>query len=162
MTALGFRAAASSDSLGFEKVRLWAYTQRLFSALDTLELCQFCFGPGLLYGISDIVELVNAATGWSTTLWEIMQVGERRINLMRMFNAREGFSSEDDDLPDRVFEPLRGGHTEGNRIDREEFKEAKRQYYEMMGWCPQTGIPTGLKLKELALEWVLEASDKIQ
>lgn len=162
MTALGFRVAASSDSLGFEKVRLWAYTQRLFSALDTLELCQFCFGPGLLYGISDIVELVNAATGWSTTLWEIMQVGERRINLMRMFNAREGFSSEDDDLPDRVFEPLRGGHTEGNRIDREEFKEAKRQYYEMMGWCPQTGIPTGLKLKELALEWVLEASDKIQ
>ncbi|NLH88648.1 MAG: aldehyde ferredoxin oxidoreductase family protein [Firmicutes bacterium] len=159
MATLGFRVPVPSDSLGFEKVRLWAYTQQLFSALDTLELCQFCFGPGLLYGVSDLVELVNAATGWSTTLWELMQVGERRINLMRMFNTREGFTSDDDGLPDRIFERLQGGHTEGNRIDRGEFEEARRQYYEMMGWCPRTGIPTELKLKELALEWTLEAKE---
>ncbi|NLA06265.1 MAG: aldehyde:ferredoxin oxidoreductase, partial [Firmicutes bacterium] len=124
-----------------------------------LELCQFCFGPGLLYGVSDMVELLNAATGWSTTLWEIMQVGERRINLMRMFNIREGFTSEDDDLPARIFEPLQGGLTEGNRIERREFEKAKKEYYEMMGWCPCTGIPTELKLKELALEWILEAKE---
>jgi len=31
-----------------------------------------------------------------------MLVGERRINLMRAFNAREGFNESDDTLPDRI------------------------------------------------------------
>ena len=111
MTSLGFRKAVPPSVLSFEKVKLWAYSQKLYSALDTLDLCQFCFGPNMLYGFADMVELVNAATGWRTTLWELMQVGERRVNMMRMFNAREGFSSKDDVLPERVFEPLRGGNT---------------------------------------------------
>ncbi len=34
MATLGFRVPVPSDSLGFEKVRLWAYTQQL-SALST-------------------------------------------------------------------------------------------------------------------------------
>jgi aldehyde:ferredoxin oxidoreductase len=155
VTSLGFRSVVSPSTLNFEKVKLWAYSQRLYSALDTLDLCQFCFGLGLLYGPSDMVDLVNAATGWSTTLWELMQAGERRVNMMRMFNAREGFSSEDDVLPERVFEPLRGGGSDGNRIDRDEFSEVRRQYYEMVGWCPSTGNPTETKLKELGLEWAL-------
>ncbi len=153
--SLGFSSAVSPSTLNFEKVKLWAYSQRLYSALDTLDLCQFCFGLGLLYGPSDMVDLVNAATGWSTTLWELMQAGERRVNMMRMFNAREGFSSEDDVLPERVFEPLRGGGSDGNKIDRDEFAEARREYYEMVGWCPTTGNPTETKLKELGLEWAI-------
>jgi len=84
-----------------------------------------------------------------------MQAGERRVNMMRIFNEREGFSSEDDALPERVFEPLRGGGSDGNRIDRDEFADARRQYYEMIGWRPSTGNPTETKLRELGLEWAL-------
>jgi aldehyde:ferredoxin oxidoreductase len=48
------------------------------------------------------VTVINAATGWQYTLAEFMLLGERRINLMRAFNAREGFSSKDDVLPPRL------------------------------------------------------------
>ncbi len=155
MKTLGFSKTVPMDELSFEKAKLWAYTQMLYSALDTLDLCQFCFGINLLYGLDDLVKLVNAATGWSTTLWELMQLGERRINMLRAFNAREGMSAKDDTLPERIFEPLVGGITEGNRIDKAEFEAAKRQYYEIMGWNPVTGNPTPTKLEELGLGWVL-------
>lgn len=152
MKSLGFSKSVPIEKLNFEKVRLWTYTQKLFSILDTLELCQFCFGIGLLYGLDDMVELVNAATGWETNLWELMLLGERRINMLRMFNEREGMSSADDTLPERIFEPLKGGVSDGYRIDKGEFEEARRQYYELMCWDPITGNPTRTKLMELGLE----------
>lgn len=153
MKALGFQTAVPPGTLSFEKVKLWAYTQRLVSALDTLELCQFCFGPGSLYSLTEMVRLVNAATGWDTNLWELMLVGERRINMMRLFNAREGFTVADDELPERVFEPLKGGRSDGNKIDRQQFEEARSMYYRVMGWRPETGNPTWAKLRELGLDW---------
>jgi len=152
MKSLGFSKSVPIEKLNFEKVKLWTYTQKLFSILDTLELCQFCFGIGLLYGLDDMVKLVNAATGWDTNLWELMLLGERRINMLRMFNEREGMSSADDTLPERVFEPLKGGVSDGYRIDKGEFEEARRQYYELMCWDPITGNPTRTKLMELGLE----------
>ncbi len=155
MTALGFRMVAPPDDLSFEKARLLAYTQKLMSVLDTLELCHFCFGPGSLYSLTEMVGLVNAVTGWDTNLWELMLVGERRINLMRLFNAREGFTVDDDELPERVFEPLRGGRSDGNRIDKQQFEEARRTYYEIMGWCPATGNPTRTKVREMGLDWAV-------
>ncbi len=59
--------------------------------------------------------------------------------MLRVFNAREGMSAKEDTLPERIFKPLIGGITEGNRIDRGEFEAAKKQYYEIMGWNAATG-----------------------
>lgn len=157
IASLGFRKSTPSRELNFEKVKLWGYTQRLSSLLDTLDLCQFCYGADALFGLDDIVSLVNAATGWRTNLWELMQVGEKRVNLLRAFNAREGFSAEDDTLPDRIFEPLVGGCSDGQRIDRDAFAEARTQYYELCGWDPSTGNPTQTKLEELGLGWATNA-----
>ena len=85
-----------------------------------------------------------------------MQLGERRTNLMRAFNAREGFTRHHDRLPQRMFEPLDGGPTAGWRIDQAELDKAQEQYYELLGWDPATGNPTRTKLSELGLEWVLD------
>ncbi|MFO7624769.1 MAG: aldehyde ferredoxin oxidoreductase family protein, partial [Anaerolineales bacterium] len=96
-------------SLNAEKVRFAAYGQRFYSLLDTLELCQFVWGPAwTLYGPTETVELVRAVTGWPVSLFELMKVGERRLNLLRIFNAREGFSRKDDCLPPKFFKPLGG------------------------------------------------------
>ena len=154
---LDLKEPTAPGSLGPEKVRFAAYTQICYSLLDTLELCQFVWGPTwTLYGPSDLVKLVNAVTGWRVSLYELMKVGERRLNLLRVFNAREGIDRKQDVLPKKFFKPLGGtGPTAGTAIDPKEFEEALDLYYQMMGWSP-AGIPTRAKLVDLGIEWAVE------
>jgi len=155
--ALGLLRSSPAGELNEDKVRLWAYSQMAYSLLDTLDLCDFCFGTWPIYTFDDVVDLVNAATGWHTNLWELMKVGERRINLMRAFNAREGFTRADDRLPQRLFEPLSGGPTDGQRCDPQAVTSLLEEYYRLMGWDVTTGNPTPTKLRELGLDWVARA-----
>ena len=140
-----------------EKVRFALDTQRYFSILDTLCLCQFVWGPSWeLYGPDEMVDLCKSGIGWDTSIFELMQVGERRINMMRYFNAREGFTKEDDKLPERIFEPLKGGPTDGVVLDRKAHEQAKELYYELAGWDKADGNPTDYTMKKLSLQWLLE------
>jgi aldehyde:ferredoxin oxidoreductase len=141
-------------SLGAEKVRFAAYTQIFYSLLDTLELCQFVWGPAwTLYGPSEIVEFVSAVTGWQVSLYELMKVGERRLNMLRLFNAREGFTRKDDALPPKFFKPLAGaGPTAGTALDNQEFEAALDLYYHILGWT-NDGVPTRASLANVWIEW---------
>ena len=56
-----------------------------------------------------------------------------------------------------MFEPLRGGTRDGARVDSSRFGEARSEYYEMMGWDPETGVPSSGKLMDLGLDWVIPA-----
>ena len=143
-------------SLGPAKVRFALQTEYIYSALDCLGTCMFVWGPTWqLYHLDQLVECVRAVTGWKTSLWELMTVGERRLNLLRAYNAREGMTSADDQLPARMFTPAVGGATDGVAVDRAEWEEAKRTYYKLAGWT-EDGVPTESKLAELNLEWVAE------
>lgn len=91
------------------------------------------------------------------SFWELMKAGERRVNLMRAFNAREGITSDSDTLPERVFKPMPGPEkAKGLHVPKKDFEKAVKTYYEMMNWSPETGNPTPGKLSELGLGWVLE------
>jgi aldehyde:ferredoxin oxidoreductase len=141
--------------LNAEKVRYALYTEYLYSCLDSVNLCQFVFGPAWhLYGPSQMVDAVRAITGWNVSLWELMKVGERRLNLMRAFNAREGFGREEDRLPKKLSQALTGGESDGIRVTEEEVEQAKDIYYAMAGWDVATGTPQRAKLQELGIEWV--------
>jgi aldehyde:ferredoxin oxidoreductase len=133
-------------------VRFAAYTHQFYSLLDTLELCQFVWGPAwTLYGPRDIVQLVSSVTGWKVSLYELMKAGERRLNMMRVFNAREGFDRKDDTLPAKFFTPLSGtGPTAGVAIDKKEFETGLDLYYQINGWT-LNGVPTPAKLVDLDL-----------
>ncbi len=137
--------------LSWKKVRAFVYLQRWWSFFNMTGICDFVPVPRGAMPAEDVVALVKAATGWETSLWELMIAGERAINMARLFNLREGFTSEDDTLPDRLFEGLKNGRLEGNSISREEFKEAISIYYSMMGWNEE-GVPTKGKLLELNIE----------
>jgi len=144
-------------SLGAEKVRFATYTQIFYSLLDTLELCQFVWGPAwTLYGPSETVEMVRAVTGWRVSLYELMKVGQRRLNLLRVFNAREGFTRKDDRLPKKFFQPLQGeGPTAGVALDPAEIEAALDLYYQLNGWTSD-GVPTRASLADLGIEWAAE------
>lgn len=156
LSALGLFEPQPKFSLNSEKVRFAFYTQQFYSALDSLGLCQFVWGPAWqLYGPNQMVELVRAVTGWEVSLWELMKVGERRLNLLRAFNAREGVGAEADTVPPKLLIPLQGGRSDGVAISVEEVEVAKELYYHMAGW-DENGCPTRAKLEELALGWVAD------
>ena len=111
--------------------------------------------PRTEYSAAEHWELVRAVTGWHTSLHELLLVGQRRLNLMRAFNAREGFTHEDDALPAKCFVPLQGGATDGVSIGVEEFETARTQYYQLAGWT-EKGIPTPARLAQLGLSWATE------
>jgi aldehyde:ferredoxin oxidoreductase len=152
----GFYDTVKPEDLSLEKSRLLAYSQRYVSAIDSFAVCQFCFNTWSIYSITDLVTVVNAVTGWEFTLFELMLLGERRVNMMRAFNAREGFGAKDDVLPERLFEdPLEGdGKSAGRTVNRELFYACLKEYYLINGWDPDTGNPTDVKLRELGLGWV--------
>jgi aldehyde:ferredoxin oxidoreductase len=111
-------------------------------------------GPVWALTLTDLVEVVQAITGWETSLWELLKVGERAVTMARVFNLREGFGRKDDTLPDRLFAPLESGALKGVGIDRQEFEDLLTLYYEAMGWDPRDGVPTRGKLAELNLFWL--------
>jgi aldehyde:ferredoxin oxidoreductase len=157
LAALDLIDPQPSRVLNGEKVRFALYTQYFYSCLDTLSLCQFVWGPSFhLYGPNQMVDMVRAVTGWDVSLWELMKVGERRLNLLRAFNAREGIDRQADKLPKKMFKALTGGPSDGVAVGQEEVDRAKDLYYEMAGWDVTTGTPTRAKLEELGLTWVAE------
>jgi aldehyde:ferredoxin oxidoreductase len=158
LSALGDFGDLDLRDLSDDKVRFAYRTQCFYSALDTLGLCQFVWGPSWqLYGPTETVELVRTGTGWDADLDELLTAGERRLHLLRAFNAREGIGKAADVLPKKLFEPLSGkGPTAGVALTREEFERARDAYYRLAGCDPATGYPTRAKLVDLGLGWLAE------
>jgi aldehyde:ferredoxin oxidoreductase len=156
LAVLGFNEAQESRSLSNEKIRFAMVSQHMYSTMDSLDLCQFVYGPAWqLYGPEQMVKLVQVVTGWDDVSFEELQkVGERRLNMMRAFNAREGIDRRADVIPEKLFKPLKGGVSDGWKLDKNEVEAALDKYFEYCGWDVATGIPTKEKLEELELGWV--------
>jgi aldehyde:ferredoxin oxidoreductase len=107
-----------------------------------------------------LVQLVNGATGWNTSVFELMKVGERALALARVFNAREGYTAKDDIIPKRLYEAFKSGPLKDKKIGKETMQKAIQTYYEMAGWDPERAVPTAEKLQELDLGWVVAELDK--
>ena len=117
----------------------------------TLNCLTMCLFPG--WSLEELCEMVQAATGWNVTVFELLKVGERAMTLARTYNVREGFTAEDDELCPRSYGPTIGGALQEGGIDREELRKAVHTYYGMMGWDWETGVPTVGKLQELDIGW---------
>ncbi len=142
-----------SLDLGAQKVRMFTYLQQYYNWLNSIGMCIFAARPFGPFTVNQLIEYGRAVTGWDTSLWEAMKVGERHSNMARVFNLREGIGAKDDRLPDRLFKGLEGGALKGQKIGRKEFAQALEMYYGMMGWDPKTGIPSRYKLEELNIGW---------
>ena len=155
-SAIGLSSPLPAQSLQPAKVEFVRLTQYLYCTTDSVNMCQFVWGPSWqLYGPDHMVKMMRAVTGWDVTLAELMEVGERRLNLMRVFNAREGYDRRHDTLPEKFFKkPLAGGPSDGLAIDKAEFEAALDEYYSQCGWDQTSGNPTPETLDRLKLGWL--------
>jgi aldehyde:ferredoxin oxidoreductase len=150
--AMGILEPLPISDLSPAKIRLLIYNSLWMHFLNCAVCCYFVMVSGLV-GFERMAQLVSAVTGWNTSVFELVKVGERATTLARAFNLRERFTSDNDDMPRRFFTPHISGPLQGIALDREAFRKAKEVYYDMMGW-PQ-GAPSLSKLAELGIEWVM-------
>jgi len=122
---------------------------------DALGICRFASGG--FGGNSGLIKFLSAITGTQYTEEDYLKIGERIFNIEKMFNYREGFRREDDQLPDRFFEePLTIGDKKGAVLEKDEFNKMLNDYYESRGWDPKTSKPENSKLENLGLSFTLE------
>ncbi len=145
---LGLSGAFPLNDIGPGKVALFRFIQLKCIVQDSLLLCSF-----LPYSYEQIANLTAAVTGWNTGITEQLRVAERTLTMARLFNIREGFTTADDKLPKRFFQPKTDGVLSNTYLDPEEFERAKSYYYTLMGWDAHTGIPLPEKLEELDISW---------
>ncbi|MCK5767705.1 MAG: aldehyde ferredoxin oxidoreductase family protein [Candidatus Atribacteria bacterium] len=156
MKGLGILEPVSPTDIGQKKVNLFKILDIYWSLLDTSGVCDFGYVPRSVGTLDELLGIIQSATSWDVTWFELMRLGERSINMARFFNYREGFSSKDDTLPEVFFYNFKGGPLDAQgAIDKEDFQKALRLRYEMMGWDVNTGIPTEAKLTELGLDWLV-------
>jgi len=155
---IGLNKPQPSKAMNAEKVEFALNTQYTYSAADTVSLCQFVFGPGWqLSGPQDMADLMTAATGWDISVADIQEIGRRRLNLMRAYNAREGLQRDRDTLPKKLFKKaLAGGRSDGIIMDDAELQAGMDMYFDQAGWDVATGVPTRATLEDTGLAWVAD------
>lgn len=124
----------------------WVKTfQDLTAVIDSMGHCLF---TSFAMGAPEYTDLLNAATGTTWTVEEVLNIGDRIYNIERMFNKAAGMKPEDDRLPKRLLEePVSDGPSEGMVS---QLPLTLPQYYEARGWV--NAFPTDETLKKLGLD----------
>ncbi len=134
------------------KGRMTRIEQNRYCLQDSMIFCSFS-----RYGMDDSQRLrfTNAVTGWSISDGEAVTIADRIYTLERLFNVREGFTREDDNLPWRsLYEPMPDGPAQGNTVPLERMLT---EYYAERGWNEQTGIPVRETVERLGLSDLADA-----
>lgn len=100
------------------------------------------------------IDLMKAITGWDLTGDELITTGQRIATLLHAFNLREGFKPKEFTMPPRIAgnPPLKVGALKDITLDLEGLK---RQYYEAMGFDPETGAIRKDRIEALGLNDIL-------
>jgi aldehyde:ferredoxin oxidoreductase len=146
------------------------YGEHFCALTDALGICKFTTTEEYSLLPDDLVPGVAALWGETPTGDDLLQIGERIVNLERLYNVRQGLTRADDQLPNRFLEevvplysferdaetgelhqsPEPVGH---GRID--DLDAMLDRYYHLRGWS-RDGVPTPATLRRLGLEQYLD------
>ena len=121
--------------------------QDLFTIINSSVTCLFTI---FSLSLRHIVQFLHTVTGIESfsSPEEVLRIGERTNNLVRLFNLREGLTMKEDSLPNRFLtEPLKEGPCRGRVVDLETML---KEYYFVRGW-DEEGRPKLETLKKLGL-----------
>jgi aldehyde:ferredoxin oxidoreductase len=123
------RKPVATDRFSFDgKARLIKVCEDTNAVVDSLAVCKFAF---LGASVEEYAQLLAAATGKETTGQALLKIGERIVERERHYNALNGFTDQDDLLPERFYrcEGSSGGGIEVPAIDKERYREEMEKYY---------------------------------
>jgi aldehyde:ferredoxin oxidoreductase len=158
------------------KADMVVYGEHFCAVTDALGICKFSTTEEYSLLPDDVVPGLAALWGESLTGLgsvsgqDLLEIGERIVNLERLYNVREGLSRADDRLPARFLEeavPLFGFErdAETGRLQQSaeplghariyDFEAMLDRYYQLRGWSPD-GAPTLATVQRLGLTEYLE------
>jgi aldehyde:ferredoxin oxidoreductase len=142
----GFRASPTAAQ---KSVLMSAYA----SFYNSLGVCMF--GTYLGADRLPLFEWTNAATGWNLTPDEYMEIGLRIQTLRQMFNIKHGVKPAEIRVSARALgiPPLKRGPNKHNRLNLEAMR---RNYWQEIGWDPETGKPLPETMDGLGLDGLPE------
>ncbi len=112
---------------------------------DCLGICRFCSAHPMA-----VLEAVNGVTGWQLGVADALNIGQRVINQLRVFNFRHGLDPKLEAPSPRYQSTPVDGPAQGKAFS-ENFDWMKRNYWQKMGWDTETGKPLPETLERLGL-----------
>ena len=135
---------------GEPHVRGAIQTEDRAAIMDSLILCKFLRGV-FEEPMAEWARLLNAVTGWDTDAAELTRTAQRIVMTKRLFNVREGWTREEDWLPERFLsEPIALDSGREATLSAERLESMISSYYRGRGLEP-TGLPRAETLTELDL-----------
>ncbi len=119
---------------GAEAAEFAIQTENEAIIMDSLILCKF------LRGVFDdrmasMAEMLSLTTGTEESLLSLHSKADKMITAKKWYNVKQGWTSEEDTLPDRFFEqPLQEGASRGAVLSREKLAALIRTYNLARGW----------------------------
>ena len=118
--------------------------------VESVGLCKYGTQIPPEFYYDDIAQALKIHNGVDLTSEELQVIGERIVNLNRLFNVSRGITRREDQLPDRLTkEGAPKGPSRGQVVELDQMLD---EYYEQRGWDLETGLPTMATLKRLGLE----------
>jgi aldehyde:ferredoxin oxidoreductase len=142
------------------------YGEHYCAVSDALGICKFTTTEEYSLLPDDLAPGMTALWDEPLTGDDLLEIGERIVNLERLYNIREGLSRADDQLPTRFVEesvPIFGFERDPETEDLQQtvepigygrihdFDTMLDRYYHLRGWS-RDGIPAPATLRRLALD----------
>ena len=118
--------------------------------VESVGLCKYGTQIPPEFYYEDVALALKVHNGLDLSTVELQEIGERIVNLNRLFNARFGVTRKDDCLPERLTKekaPL--GPSAGEVVELDQMLD---EYYSVRGWDQTTGLPLKETLERLGLE----------
>ena len=129
------------------KAKLVKWSEEFSAVTDCLEMCKIVAMP-LKLSMTNFAKITSALTGIKFSEQDLFTIGERIVNLERIYNLKMGLNYKEDRVPDRFkLEPVPEGNSKGETLDVDKMLP---EYYQLRGWN-EKGIPSQEKLEELGL-----------
>jgi aldehyde:ferredoxin oxidoreductase len=117
--------------------------QNFRNMTDSMGICHFA---GIPFNI--LIDMINASTGWNTTMDELLKAGERTFEMQRSLSCKLGITAKDDVLPELAMRPITEGGTEGHVPN---MGKMLPEYYALRDWNKISGKPSKKRLESLGI-----------
>jgi aldehyde:ferredoxin oxidoreductase len=127
------RKPVATDRFSFSgKARIIKIAEDTNAVADSLLTCKFAI---LAASLEEYAQVLSGVTGFDFSAQSLLKIGDKIVREERRYNCDNGFSAEDDILPERFFTEAgsSGDGIEIPPIDKVRFIEELQKYYKIRG-----------------------------